>query len=316
MLKNENTSYYFLYSKMYEPASFTGGTPLQDWMTLALTHRHERDNFIHFDEPKHIYTVNGSSKGICSITTFIHQFFGHFDADAVITNMMRSKKWPNSPWNGMTREAIKATWSANARNASEAGTAVHLAIEMVMNGSPHLVPAHIEVSPEMKYFWKYWKSHSEIWEPWRTEWEVWDEPLKLAGSIDMVYKHKTNGTYAIYDWKRTKEIKTDNTWQSGLGPVSHLPDCNLWHYTLQLNSYKYLLEKNYGIKISELALIVLHPDNSSFKRYLLHSLDDEIDKIMESRRQAVLRGKGEIVYWSEEEEEEQGQQTKCLLIDD
>jgi hypothetical protein len=289
------------YAKM---AAFTGGTPLQPWMTLALTHRHERDNLMHFDEPTHVYTVKGSSKGICSITTFIHQFFGHFDADAVITNMMRSKKWPQSPWYGMTREAIRAAWAANGRNASEAGTAVHLAIEQVMNGAPHLVPQYIEDSPEMKYFWKYWNAHSKIWEPWRTEWEVWHEPLKLAGSIDMVYKHRTNGTYAIYDWKRTKEIKMDNPWQSGLGPVSHLPDCNLWHYTLQLNSYKWLLEANYGIKISEMALIVLHPDNSSFKRYILHSLDEEIEAMMETRRQALLRGKGEVVYFGEPEDAE------------
>lgn len=301
-----------------QAAPFTGGTPLQDWMTLALTHRHERDNLIHFDEPTHVYTVKGSSKGICSITTFIHQFFGHFDSDAIITNMMRSKKWPQSRWYGMGREAIKAAWSANAKNASEAGTAVHLAIEMVMNGAPDRMPKYIEDSPEMKYFWKYWNEHSKIWEPWRTEWEVWDEPLKLAGSIDMVYKHRINGTYAIYDWKRTKEIKMDNEWQSGLGPVSHLPDCNLWHYTLQLNSYKWLLEKNYGIKISELALIVLHPDNTSFKRYVLHSLDQEIEDMMETRRMAVERGKGEIVYFDEEEEEQEqeNKENKCLLLAD
>ena len=308
---------------MYEIAPFTGGTPLQEWMTLALKHRHERDNLMHFDEPTHVYTVKGSSKGICSITTFIHKFFGHFDPDAVITNMMRSKKWPNNKWYGMTREAIKAAWAANGRNASEAGTAVHLAIEMVMNGAPEQVPAYIEASPEMKYFWKYWKAHSEIWYTWRTEWEVWDEDLKLAGSIDMVYRHKTNGTFAIYDWKRTKEIKMDNPYQSGLGPVSHLPDCNLWHYTLQLNSYKWLLEKNYGIKISELALIVLHPDNKSFKRYLLQSLDDEVEAMMETRRQALLRKKGEVVYWPDEEEEEVEEEAeqanapqRCLMIDD
>jgi len=276
---------------------FTGGTPLQEWMTLALTNRHERDNCIHFDEPTHVYTVNGSSQGICSITTFIHQFFGHFDPDSVITNMMRSKKWPQSQWYGMSRETIKAAWAANGKQASEAGTAVHLAIEMVMNGSTSLIPKYIEESPEMKYFWKFWDTYSKIWEPWRTEWEVWDEELKLAGSIDMVFRHKENGTYAIYDWKRTKEIKMDNPWQSGLGPLSHLPDCNLWHYTLQLNSYKRLLEKNYGIKISELALIVLHPDNKSFKRYILNSMDNEIDDMMESRKQAVLREKGEVVYW-------------------
>jgi hypothetical protein len=91
----------------YETAPFTDGTPLQPWMTLALTHRHERDNLIHFDEPTHVYTVKGSSRGICSITQFHHQFFPHFDADKTIKMMMKGKNWPNSPWYGMTAKAIK-----------------------------------------------------------------------------------------------------------------------------------------------------------------------------------------------------------------
>ena len=127
-----------------EPAPFTGGTPLQPWMTLALIHRHPRDNLIHFDEPTHIYTVKGSSKGITSITTFLHSFFPHFDADAVIKNMMKSKKWPESKWFGMTPQEIKDTWNSSGKEASEAGTAMHLGIEMVMNGAEALVEESIK----------------------------------------------------------------------------------------------------------------------------------------------------------------------------
>ena len=275
-------------------APFTGGTPLQPWMTLALTHRHERDNLIHFDEPTHVYTVKGSSKGICSITKFLHEFFPHFDADAVIKNMMKSNKWPSSPWFGMSAAAIKEAWNANGREASEAGTAMHLGIEMVMNGAEAVVTDAIKESIEWKYFWNYWRDDCKVWEPWRTEWEVWDEDLKLAGSIDMIYKHRTNGTYAIYDWKRSKKITMENDYQTGLGPVSHLPDTNYWHYTLQLNLYRWLLENNYGIVISEMALVIMHPNNKNYKRYILNRLDDEIEDIIETRRKAVAAGKGEI----------------------
>ena len=31
----------------------------------------------------------------------------------------------------------------------------------------------------------------------------------------------------------------DNKWQSALTPcIKHLPDCNYYHYSLQLNTYK------------------------------------------------------------------------------
>jgi hypothetical protein len=273
------------------------GTPLQDWMSLARVNRHERDNHIHFDEPTHVYTVNGTYEGYCSITKFHHEFFGHFDADAVIGNMMRSKKWPQSQWFGMTPKQIKDAWAANGKEASEAGTAIHLAIEMYLNGSPETIPPAILDSIEWKYFTRYWEKDSRRWQPWRTEWEIWDDELLLAGSVDMVFKSLTDNTYAIYDWKRAKEIKMENPFQSGLGPLSHFPDCNYWQYTLQLNLYRWILEKHYGLKITELALIVLHPNNTSFKRFVLPILTDEIEDLLECRRAALRRGKKEIAYW-------------------
>lgn len=276
---------------------FTGGTPLQPWMSLAITNRHEKDNQMHFDEPTHVYTVNGSSKGIVSITKFHHEFFPHFDADLVIKKMMNSKNWPSSKWHGMTAQEIKDAWNNNGKQSSEAGTAMHLGIEMFMNGAEHLVPAEVKDSIEWKYFTNYWKIDSEIWEPFRTEWEVWNEELKLAGSIDMVFRNKNDGTYAIYDWKRSKEIKMENRFERGFGPMADYEACNYWQYTCQLNLYRWLLEKDYGIKISEMALVVLHPDNKNYKKYRLNRLEEEVEEMMECRRRAVKEGLGRIVVF-------------------
>ena len=289
----------------YKPAPFTGGTPLQPWMSLAIKNRHPRDNLIHFDEPTHIYTVNGSSKHIVSVSGLHHHLFSHFDADLVIKKMMASPKWPQSKWYYLkTADAIKAKWAADGKEASEAGTAMHLGIEMVMNGAEEEVDSLVKTTKEWEYFWNYWRKDSETWEPWRTEWEVWDEELKISGSIDMVYRNKKDGTFAIYDWKRAKDMRLDNSFQHGLGPVKHLPDSNYWHYTLQLNLYRWMLEKHYGVKISEMALIVLHPNNKNYKRYKLNRLDKEVEDILEARRRAVKEGKGKIYIFDKEPEEE------------
>jgi hypothetical protein len=196
----------------------------------------------------------------------------------------------------MTPQEIKDAWAANGKEASEAGTAIHLAIEMHMNGHTDIPPS-ITSSVEWTYFQKYWTKDSKRWQPWRTEWEIWDEPLLLAGSVDMVFKNLTDNTYAIYDWKRAKEIKMENPFQTGLGPLSHFPDCNYWQYTLQLNLYRWILEKNYGLVITELALVVLHPLNTTFKRYVLPILHEEIEDLLDCRRAALQRGKNEIAYW-------------------
>ena len=288
----------------YQPAPLTSGTPLQPWMSLAIKNRHERDNLIHFDEPTHVYTVKGNSRGWISCTGFLHAFFPHTDTDDIITKMMKSKKWPESKWYGMTREQIKQTWKDMGKEASEAGTAMHLGIEQVMNGAEAEVVQEVKQTKEWEYFEKYWAKDLEIWEPWRTEWEVWDEDLKLAGSIDMVYRNKQDGTFAIYDWKRAKEMKMENPFSNGYGPAKDLPDCNYWHYTLQLNVYRWLLEKHYGLKISEMALVVLHPNNNNYKRFKLNRLEDEVEEMMECRRLAVLEGKGKVAVLDGGHEEE------------
>jgi hypothetical protein len=102
----------------------------------------------------------------------------------------------------------------------------------------------------------------------------------------MVYL-KPDGTFAIYDWKRSKEIKFENKYQKGLSPISHLHDCNYWHYSLQLNIYRRILEKFYNVVVSELALVILHPNNKSYQIVKLNMMDDEVQAMWDARAEAV-----------------------------
>lgn len=282
--------------------------PIEPWMTLVHTNKHPRDKEIVFDEPTHIYTVQGSSKGIISCTKFLHEFFGHFDAKAIIQKMMSSPTWPQSKYFGKTPDQIEAEWAANGRQASGAGTAMHLAIEQFLNGSEYMIPEEIKQTPEWKYFMNFWTDHGWDLEPYRTEWEVWSADHKLAGSIDMVFRRKSDGKFLIYDWKRSKEIKTDNNFQTGLGPLSHLPDCNYWHYSLQLNVYRWILETLYGLVIADMYLLILHPDNGNYRRMQLNRMDDEVRDMLDCRLRAVAGGCKQAVILPIE-------QKVCMMMD-
>jgi hypothetical protein len=106
----------------------------------------------------------------------------------------------------------------------------------------------------------------------------------------MIYYRPSDGKYVIYDWKRSKEIKTENRFESGYGPVSHLPHCNYWHYTLQLNVYKWFLETYYGLEVADLYLVILHPDNGNYRRLRLNMLDQEVQDMLECRKKALDLG--------------------------
>ena len=245
---------------------------------LEKENSHERDSHITFDEGPHIYTIDGDSS-YTSVTSWNHSHFAHFDADKIISKMMNSNNWSNSKYFGMTREQIKKQWADNGAKASADGTKMHYDIECFYN--------NIDVdntSIEYKYFWDFYEDYNYL-KPYRTEWMVWDKDLKLAGSIDMTFENKDK-TIEIYDWKRCKEIKKTNRWSnSTTSCISHLPDSNFWHYSLQLNTYKYLLEKNYGKKINGMYLVCLHPNNSnnSYIRLEVPSLDNEIKNLMQLR---------------------------------
>ena len=285
------------------PLSISDGA--LDWQRLAVVNKHPRDDRIQFEEESHTYTIDGSKIGWTSCTGFLHNFFEHFDADAVIAKMMKSNKWYESQYFGMTAEEIKKKWSDKGKASSEAGTRMHLDIEHFYNAMPHNLStctysmddgfAGLDIDqwkpapgPEWDYFCNYQRNYvvPKGYVPFRTEWLVFDPEFKVAGSIDMIYK-KPDGTLAIYDWKRIGELKTENRYQSGLGPVAHLPDTNYWHYSLQLNVYRYIIQKYYGWTVSELALVVLHPDNPTWKVAMLNFMDEEVAEMMAARGRAL-----------------------------
>ena len=281
----------------------------EPWMTLVHKNKHPRDADIQFHEPTHVYTVQGSSKGIVSCTKFLHEFFEPFNAKAVIKKMMSSPKWTESKWYkpGITAKEIEETWSSSGKEASGSGTAMHLGIEQFLNGSEDVIDPKVKDTVEWKYFENFWRDHGNDLEPYRTEWEVWSSEHKLAGQIDMVYRRKSDGKFLIYDWKRSKEIKMENKFQTGLPPIQHLPDCNYWHYTLQLNVYRWFLENLYGLHIEEMYLLVLHPDNKNYKRVRLNRMDDEVEAMLECRLRSVKAGSKAVVILPSAD---------CLMEDD
>jgi hypothetical protein len=198
----------------------------------------------------------------------------------------------------MTREKIKGMWDAKRDAAAQAGTAMHYDIECYYNGIETY-----NTSTEYQYFEEYlkdFKRDNPDLIPYRTEWTVFDEEMKLTGSIDMVYMDttdKTGNTLAIYDWKRCAEISHDNKFSSALTPeIKHLPDTNFWHYSLQLNTYKTILERNYGkkdtkLKITKLALVVLHPQNANYQIHDVPIMEKEMNDLFEARRTELSKKK-------------------------
>ncbi|MEC8221312.1 MAG: PD-(D/E)XK nuclease family protein [Nanoarchaeota archaeon] len=235
---------------------------------------HERDANITFDEENHNYFVN-KKKIDYSVTEFIHQFFPEFDADQVIDtyyDMWQTNE--RSPYFGLQKEEIKEQWKANGEEASRLGSKLHKDIERFYNGEDVT-----NFSKEYAHFEKFHKDYCDL-EPLKQEWCIYDEELGIAGSIDALFKLEDD--IIIIDWKRSKEIK-EQSQEQGFYPLTHLPNANYWHYCLQLNMYKYILEKNYGLKIAGMNIVVMHPNQDTYQVLSIQDLSNEINDLVELR---------------------------------
>lgn len=249
---------------------------------LAKKNHHLRDSNISFEEGPHIYTVLGERGTYTSVTTWNHHHFSKFDSTGIIDNILKSKRMvdPTYKYYGMTKNDILNQWDKNRDSAACSGTNMHYDIECYYNGM------NVENdSIEFQYFRQFLKDFPEL-KAYRTEWMIYNEDLKLSGSIDMIFENP-DGTLQIYDWKRCKEIKHESEYgKYAITPcISHLPDTNFWHYALQLNVYKMIIEEKYNKKVTGLYLVCLHPDNvyKTYERINVPVLENEMKELVKTR---------------------------------
>jgi ATP-dependent exoDNAse (exonuclease V) beta subunit len=278
---------------------------MQSHPVLSSINAHRRDRHIKFTEEGHIYTITTDPNSTyTSVTTWNKTHFPKFDSDAVIYTMMNGNNWneTNKYW-GLTAEEIKTQWKNKGISTAQSGTDLHFEIECFMNNPD--IPSHYthkelyehymktvseeelkQMSLEWQYFIQFVKDTPYL-KPYRTEWLIFNEDYKLSGSIDMVYEN-TDETLSIYDWKRTHEITPINYYNqfSTTKCICHLPHSNFWHYTLQLNTYKTILEQKYRKKVRDLCLVKLHPDTHTRKYQVipLPVLENDMEDLFQERK--------------------------------
>lgn len=237
--------------------------------------KHSRDYYISFNETNHTYTVDGNT--LQSVTNIVENCFPKFDAQ------LHAKA--TAAKMGMTEEEVIAMWERKGKESRELGTAMHKKIENYYKGQDSW-------EDDSYRLFKMFAEKVKL-EPYRTEWAVYDLDHNIAGTIDFV--DYQNGEYTIYDWKRSDKIiangmpvKVSKYQEKGLYPLEHLENCAYYHYALQLSLYKFILERNYNMKISKLRLGIFHPTYD--KPYVLEMpyLENEVNTLMGLRSEVIM----------------------------
>jgi hypothetical protein len=222
-----------------------------------------------------------------SVTSFVGMFKPKFDAEA---QSKKSSKNKRSKWYGMTPKEILAAWDGESQRAIGLGNWYHderekrllefKTIERDGTEVPIIKPIvdqnGIKIAPEQKLSEGVYPEHF-----------VYLKSAGLCGQADLV--SIVNGKINILDYKTNKEIKKKGftNWEGitskMYNPVSHLDDCNLKHYNLQLSLYAYIIKKhNPKLKIGDLQIqhVIFEKEGEDKFGYPITKYNDQKEPII------------------------------------
>lgn len=202
-----------------------------------------------FKSQNHKYESVDSAEVIewTSVTSFISKYKKPFDAQTVAEKSSKSKK---SKWYGMSVQDILQAWENESTRAIDQGNWYHnqreadlLELNTIERHGCILPIIRPLITDDIKY-----APPQKLQEGMYPEHFVYLKSAGICGQSDLVEVAK--GEVNITDYKTNKEIKKESyvNWegvsQKMLPPVSHLDDCNFWHYALQLSTYMYIILKH------------------------------------------------------------------------
>lgn len=257
----------------------------------------ERDIHIQFYPQEHIYLYNGQEQFI-PVSNVISCFFKPFD----------SYYWSEYKANqrNVSQGQILEEWDAKGACSRDVGTFMHQQIENYYKGLPYqqefffkyegkYVYIEEQISLELEYmqFIEFLGNHK--FKPFKTEWAIYDDELKIAGTIDMI--HKRGDVFDIYDWKRShrivdfwgEPIAVNNYGDKGLGELNQIEDTPYWHYCIQQNLYRYILERNYDIIIEKMYLVVFCDDTNEYRKLEVPRMDKAINSIVKACKNGTVK---------------------------
>lgn len=245
---------------------------------------YEQDEHIDFLPEGHVYLYRGETQ-LLPVSTLVGYFFEPFDGQRAA--LRQQERY------GIPAEETLHKWKRTGCMASEVGTFMHEQTENYFKTGQFETTyvfryegetEEINIEPERQHFLRFVNDYHI--RPYRQEWPVYDVRLNIAGTIDMICK-EDDGDFVIYDWKRSRKV-VDNYGRpivEGFGGRMsrngiNVPDTSFYHYCLQQNLYRYMLQEHYGIRVKALNLVVLCADYDNYRLVSVPIMNDMVDQIV------------------------------------
>lgn len=272
----------------------------------------KEDTKVRYNDKLHKYWVKGSNQACISVTTLIHKF-STFDEEfwscykaleglasaelfIGIKGDLLDKKRFVPEYLTMTnvsekdfnerRKEILEDWATKREESCIRGTAIHRMHEL-----EHLAGKTKELQT-LGLGGKFSANVSNILEPGKGVYPELllsrisdDGKLRLAGQADLVIIDGYD--VWILDYKTNKKIETKSYFdrktkrsQMLKYPLNNIQDTNFWHYSLQLSTYAWMIQK-INPKFNIKGLILLHYDHDdNYTEYQCEYLKNDVERML------------------------------------
>ena len=270
------------------------------------------------------FQVAPTPRHIKSGTAVKRPYFPEFNADACMDKYYDRWQLPGSKrleYKGKSRDEIKAMWAQKGKDASEAGTQMHLDFENFY--------VHGTVPEVVTDEWRQFQAYVEEWVPVDEmlvpEMTLFSPEHRICGCADIIAKGTTPGSVRLLDYKRSKHScrpgeHVFGKWNAdpesgeranGIGPCHFMKANSYSGYRVQLNLYKWILENVYDVSVESMHLVRCYPESVPEGRALKGKADvieveecqDVIEKILADRLkslrlQRLFKAAGVVVWIS------------------
>lgn len=226
------------------------------------------NNITYYDEPHEYYFHN--NKEFISVTTLIHKYQQPFDQE-YWSNYIADKY-------NIHQFLVKRAWDFINKKGTTLGSVIHdYAENKILNkifeypeknikNEFGFDPIETEYGISKSHVDNFLNTSRNKLIPIKTELVVYDVETMIAGMVDLLVYNVKEKEYQIWDYKTNKKFSNENNTDTNLlGMLSTLGDCDLEIYSLQLEAYKYIIEKNTSIKLGKSYLVWVSHNNDNFK---------------------------------------------------
>lgn len=238
---------------------------------------------IKFIQKNHIYWIDNIKA--TSVTSLLKQYVKPFERDY----------WANikAEQAGITVEEILSQWEFSAKFSQIKGTLVHQFIENKLIQNEFIYPEkmivqafgydpiRIPFNQIISVVEQFLDDIENKMFPIASEFVIGDAQYLVGGTIDQLFYNKKSNKLEIWDWKTNKEIKLKSRYFH-LASLSHIPDTELDHYSLQLSLYKLILEKNTGLELGTSYIAWFNEKSPKYKIFATKDYKQEADLILNS----------------------------------